>query len=379
MSLPQILLILAGVAVILGGLSWGILHFRGRKAPSKVPCQARQNEITAFIQGALFRQGLSRREVSWERRGGVVSFTLKTGEHTFHGLYTTLQRELNRKFKGIHLVKQGRKTFLIRCGKRTTHRIAYIPPPAAVTYSPEKPSPKPKHEEKLPPPGKKEKAVKVAIVIDDIGNDLTLARELLNLPAPITLSIFPYAPHSKEIAREAREKGYDILMHVPMEPEGYPGKGKDPGPGALYVTMTPDELIQQLNKDLDQIPEICGINNHMGSRFTSHREGMKVVMKVLKARKKFFLDSRTSAQSVGFQVARENGIPTIKRDIFLDNTRDVKKIQEQLDRLVEDAKRRGYAVGIGHPHRATYLALKKAIPEYQKEGIKFVFVSSLVR
>ncbi len=385
LTLKHIILILSGLALLVVAISWGVLHYHAKRVPQKLSCHAHQKEITTLILSTLFQEGVSRQEVTWKNHGSKTTFTLKTKKEKFRKVYATLQKELPRKYKGIHLKKKGHGTLIILCGKQTTHRLAFIPPSQPqITYpkvEQHKPV-KPKHV--TPPtipatPKKTGKKVKVAIVIDDIGNDLSIARDLLSLPVPVTLSIFPFAPHSKEIAKEATEKGHEILMHLPMEPEGYPGDGKDPGPGALYVKMTPEEIMNQLNKDLDQIPEICGINNHMGSRFTSYPEGMKAVMEVLKKRKKFFLDSKTASSSIGFKVAREEGIPTIKRDVFLDNVRDVKKIKEQLDRLIEDAKKRGYAVGIGHPHRVTYLALKKVIPQYQKEGIEFVYVSSLVR
>jgi len=379
LTLKHIILILSGLALLVVAISWGVLHYHAGKAPEKPSCRAHQKEITTLILSTLFQEGLSRQEVTWKHQGSKTSFTLKTKKEKFRKVYATLQKELPRKYKGIHIKKKGHETLIILCGRQITHRLAFIPPPQ-VTYPTVEHKPvKPKHVPPPAPPKKTGKKVKVAIVIDDIGNDLSIARDLMNLPAPVTLSIFPFAPHSKEIAKEATAMGHEILMHLPMEPEGYPGDGKDPGPGALYVKMTPEEIVQQLNKDLDQIPEICGINNHMGSRFTSYPEGMKAVMEVLKKRKKFFLDSKTASSSVGFRIAREEGIPTIKRDVFLDNVRDIKKIREQFERLVENAKRRGYAVGIGHPHRVTYLALKKVIPEYQKEGIEFVYVSSLVR
>jgi polysaccharide deacetylase 2 family uncharacterized protein YibQ len=201
----------------------------------------------------------------------------------------------------------------------------------------------------------------------------------MNLPVPVTLSIFPFASHAREIAREAIKRHHVILMHLPMEPDGYPGRGKDPGPGALFVRMSPGEIRRQLITDLNRIPEVCGINNHMGSRFTCDSKGMRVVMKVLKERGKIFLDSRTTAKSVGYALAKELGVPTAKRDVFMDNVRDVRKIRKQLDHLIALAKKRGSAIGIGHPHRATLLALRKALPHYQKEGIDFVYITTLVR
>ena len=380
LTLKHTILILACVALVIAGVSWGILHYRGGKAPLKPSCLKSQKAITTLILSTLFQQGFSQKDVSWKKHGTKIFFTIKASKKKFKHVYARLDRELPQNFKGARLREKGPNTLVISCGRHVTHRLAFIPPPT-VSYPPHKAKQAKPKQLPAPPvsPVKKAKRVKIAIVIDDIGNDLSIARDLLDLPVPITLSIFPYAPYSKEIAKEAKKKGHEVLMHLPMEPEGYPGKGKDPGPGALYVCMKPEDIIRQLNKDLDQIPEISGINNHMGSRFTCSREGMKAVMEVLRKRNKFFLDSRTSAKSIGYQVARESGIPTIRRDVFLDNSRDVKKIREQFDLLVEKAKKRGYAVGIGHPHRATYLALKRAIEDYRDKGIEFVFVSSLAR
>ena len=307
-------------------------------------------------------------------------FKIEAGAREGHEAYKVLAEKLVRRFKGVTVRKGSHGVIRVSCGGRVSHRLVFIPPAF----------PLPRGEKKVkgtvPPIGpsvapikpRKGKTVKVALVIDDIGNDRAIAKKLLDLPIPITLSIFPFAPYSREIAKEALAKRHVILMHLPMEPIGYPGKGKDPGPGALYVRMSPEEIKKQLNADLDRIPEVSGINNHMGSRFTCDSEGMRAVMVVLKQRKKIFLDSRTIAGSVGYETAKEVGIPTARRDVFLDNTRDVATIRRQLDHLVAIAKKRGTAIGIGHPHRATYLALKKAIPEYLKEGVEFVYITSLV-
>jgi len=376
-SLKQIIFVIAGLAILLMAVSWGIIYYQGRKAPVRLSCLHNQKEVTTDIFGVLFREGLSRQSVKWKSHGHVISFTIKSGRRKAQEVYVGLVKNLGPKYKGLRLKKNRHGTIRIFCGKRETHQLTFALP--AVSY----PAAETKPLTHVPPVARarlpKVKAVKVAIVIDDIGYDLSIARNFLDLPVPVTLSVFPYAPHSKEIVREAQNKRHEVMMHLPMEPEGYPGKGKDPGPGALYVKMSPPEIVRQINSDLDRIPEVCGVNNHMGSRFTCDPKGVKVLMETLKKRKKFFLDSRTSTKSVGFKIAEEEGIPTVKRDVFLDNVRDVKKIRLQLDHLVERAKKKGYGVGIGHTHSATYLALKKAIPDYQKEGVEFVFISSLVR
>lgn len=377
-SKKKIFAVTAILVALAVAVSWGTLHYyKGKKGLVKHSCLHRQGEVTMIILGVLFQEGFSRNNVTWQSHGIETVFTLKAGEKKAQKVYRALIRKLRYRYRNLKIRKNDHDVIRVYCGKRVTHRFTFIKPSAFIPYAEGRPEKKIVPMAPVKPAG--EKVVKVAIVIDDIGNDLSIARDLLNLPVPVTLSIFPFAPYSREIAREARTKKHEILMHLPMEPEGYPGKGKDPGPGALYVKMCRKEVERQLMADLDRIPEVCGINNHMGSRFTCDPEGMRAVMEVLKKRKKIFLDSRTIAKSIGFKIAREAGIPTVSRDVFLDNTRDVKKVKQQLDHLVEIARKKGYGIGIGHPHRATYLALKKAIPEYRKAGVKFVYITSLTR
>ena len=324
-----------------------------------------------MILGLLFKEGYSHQELVWRTHGGETIISLKSRRARTKKIQHALATILGSRYRHLKVVQGGRNELYIYCGEILTHKLAIL-------------RLKGRKEVRVIPSrvGKKKpstKGVKVAIVIDDIGYNLHIARELLNLPVPITLSIFPYAPHAREIAREAQEKKHVILMHLPMEPEGYPEKGKDPGPGALYVKMSVEEIKKQLETDLNRIPWVCGINNHMGSRFTCDMKGMRAVMEVLKERGKIFLDSRTIAGTVGYKLAKKFGVPTASRDIFLDNVRDVKKIKKQLDHLVAIAKRKGSAIGIGHPHRATVIVLKKLIPEYMRSGITFVYINALTR
>ncbi len=378
-----IFLIVAIIAA--AAVSYGIYRYtQVRREAIRRSCLHHHRDMTTYVLGLLFQEGFTRRSVAWRNHNGVTILSVRGGARAQQEVYGLLSEKLAHRYGNVRVRKGRHGGILISCGGRVTHRFVFIKRPVTAPYAEIKPKAKVPVQAPVPPaaatikPSKKGKGVRVAIVIDDIGNDLPIARELLNLPVPITLSIFPLAPYSKEIAREALLKKHVILMHLPMEPEGYPGKGKDPGPGALYVKMRPDEIRKQLLADLELIPQVCGINNHMGSRFTCDAEGMKTVMEVLKEKGKIFLDSRTIAASVGYKIARQAGVPTAKRDVFLDNVRDVKRIREQLDRLIAIAKKRGTAIGIGHPHRATYLALKKAIPEYLKDGVKFVYITALV-
>ncbi len=149
----------------------------------------------------------------------------------------------------------------------------------------------------MPLPPRPGKLPWIAIIIDDIGYDAQIAEKFIGLNAAITLSILPHSPHQREIVRMAREKGLDLMLHLPMEPLEYPAV--NPGPGALMSAMTPDALIRQLNDDLDAVPYIKGVNNHMGSRLTASSDQMNQILSSIKKRDLFFIDSRTTTEQPG--------------------------------------------------------------------------------
>lgn len=161
---------------------------------------------------------------------------------------------------------------------------------------------------------------KVAIIIDDIGYDRKTAAKLLSLNVALTFSVLPQSPFGKGIVKKAREKGIEIMLHLPLEPLEYPSV--KPGPGAIYTEMTPDRLISQLNQNLEEFPFVVGVNNHMGSRITSNSSQMYQIHSVLKKKELFFVDSFTNIDSLCGSTARLLNIPFAKRDVFLDHTQE---------------------------------------------------------
>jgi polysaccharide deacetylase 2 family uncharacterized protein YibQ len=214
---------------------------------------------------------------------------------------------------------------------------------------------------------------RIAIVVDDLGSDSRVAEEILRLDAPLTFSIFPLQPSSRRIAHKAHAEGREIILHLPMEPRGYPLK--DPGKGALFVSMDEKELLRQLRKDLEAVPFITGVNNHMGSRFMEQGEKVRLVLSELKQRKLFFLDSRTTSKSQGYPIAQELDLRADTRDLFLDNESDVGYTKLQLQQLIRIARDHGSAIGICHPYPSTITALKEMIPQIKAEGIQIVPLS----
>jgi polysaccharide deacetylase 2 family uncharacterized protein YibQ len=217
---------------------------------------------------------------------------------------------------------------------------------------------------------------KIAIVIDDLGGETSISQELLRWDLPVTFSILPFTPHAKTLALEAQRKGKEIILHLPMEPHEYP-KIK-PGEGALLQEMNEEELLHQLSKDIEAIPYIKGVSNHMGSRLMEDPKKMRIILSELKRQGLFFLDSRTTPQTVGLQTAKSLGLRATERTIFLDNSPNEDDVRKQLEQLIHLSLSKGKAIGIGHPHPSTIKSLKEMIPKMQEQGIEIVPLSTLL-
>jgi hypothetical protein len=233
----------------------------------------------------------------------------------------------------------------------------------------------PSPPKKAVPPKKTNTIPRIAIIIDDIGYSKHLAMGLFNIDKNITFSILPFSPAGTQLAHRLSAKGAELMLHLPMEPTQYPKV--NPGPGALLSSMSPDELLTQLRKDIQAVPGTVGANNHMGSRLTADSDKMNQIFTVLKQKNLFFIDSRTSVESKGEQSARMFQLKFSHRDVFLDNFQDVEYISGQIKKLIKQAKAHGSAIGIGHPHQATLDALKRELPKL-KGKVKLVPASKLV-
>jgi polysaccharide deacetylase 2 family uncharacterized protein YibQ len=259
--------------------------------------------------------------------------------------------------------------------KQTTKPSPPKEKPAFEIY-PKEPVPIEKPTTIEPKPLPKKKLPRVVIIIDDLGYDRKIAEKFLELDAPFTFSLLPYSPFQKKIARLAREKGLEIMLHLPMEPIEYPAV--KPGPGTLLSAMSPDQLINQLEKDLDTLPSIKGVNNHMGSKLTAESTPMYQVFSILKKRGLFFIDSRTSKNTLCKPSARLFKVPFAQRDVFLDHRQEPDFIRKQIKELINIARRQGEALGIAHPHWTTYRVLKEMLPELEK-NVQLVPASKIVR
>lgn len=221
---------------------------------------------------------------------------------------------------------------------------------------------------------------RVAIIIDDFGYSLSPhVKELLELDHPITVAILPKRHYTTEIGILAELAEKEVILHLPMEPHGYPGKGKDPGPGAIFCNLSQEEIRKRVREYLEGLPQAVGLNNHMGSKATENRQVMSTVLDKAKRRGLYFVDSLTSSRSVAFKLAREKGIRSASRDIFLDNKDDPVYISNQFDKLILKAKEEGRAIGIGHVYfKSTLEVLKERLPQLKEEGVELVFASEIV-
>jgi polysaccharide deacetylase 2 family uncharacterized protein YibQ len=217
---------------------------------------------------------------------------------------------------------------------------------------------------------------RIALIIDDLGVDKKRSWRTIALKGPLTLSFLAYAGDLPQMAQAARRAGHELMVHVPMEPMS---AAENMGPNGLAAGLGRDEVLRRLRWDLGRFDGYVGINNHMGSRFTSDAASMTLVMEELKTRGLLFVDSRTTAATAGADVARRLGVPSAARDVFLDNEADAPAIGERLAHLERVAREHGTAIAIGHPHDATIDALARWIATLPRKGLVLVPVSDIVR
>jgi hypothetical protein len=239
-----------------------------------------------------------------------------------------------------------------------------------------RPAPQPEPVRQEPSPWAEPPLAKLAIVIDDFGLDKEIAKKFLDLPLSITFSVLPHQPHSKEIAQLVHSRRRQVMLHLPMEPQGYP-KTK-PGAGSLLLTMSSSRIKETISASLESHPHVAGVNNHMGSKFTEDEGSMRIVMKELTHRKLFFLDSFTSPKSVGYSLAKEFKIPAGRRDIFLDHEISETAIRAQLKKAIRKARVEGSAIAIGHPHEATLRVLASEAQRFKEEKVAVVPAGELM-
>lgn len=205
---------------------------------------------------------------------------------------------------------------------------------------------------------------KVALIIDDIGYQFEIGKQLLELPLEFTFSFLPFAPYTKQLEEIAYNKGKTVFLHLPLEPQS---ADFNPGPGALKLADSPELQREKFQQCLAEVPHAVGVNNHMGSLYTEDTIAMERIMVELSNRSLIFVDSYTTSASVGLARARAHGIKSARRNVFLDNKLSKDHICGQLGKLVKIAIESGVGIGIAHPHATTLEALKSCGPIYESE------------
>ena len=258
--------------------------------------------------------------------------------------------------------------FLGGCGKIKSAVQSLFHTNRASTNHPLAPAPHPSPQQIASGP-------RLAIILDDVGGDFGSAEAIFTLQYPLTLSVLPNHPHSTQIAEQAHRRGYQVMLHLPMESlANETPEGQELRPG-----MSSAEISQTLDSMLTSVPYAAGVNNHQGSLATSNPQLMAALMPVLRSHHLFFIDSRTTAASVAYHAAQSAGIAAAFRNVpFLDDVQEVRAIGRQLELAAKDAREKGQAIAIGHPHPATLRALSEFLPQAEAQGIRLVHASDLV-
>lgn len=215
---------------------------------------------------------------------------------------------------------------------------------------------------------------RIAIIIDDLGYQRTLGERAIALDPAITLAVIPRSPHAGRLARKATREGREVMIHLPMSASF----SSLLDPGGIQPGMAPEEIAAVVREAFELVPGARGLNNHMGSEITADAESMHWLMHELASHQVFFIDSRTTADSVAESTAVKHGLPTAGRDVFLDNEREVLDINTQFNTLLRIARSRGHAIAIGHPYPETLAYLENIIPLLAEAGFKLVPVSELL-
>lgn len=230
-------------------------------------------------------------------------------------------------------------------------------------------------EEKAAP---EEEKNKVAIIIDDMGYSLRAIKEIIAIGKPLTTAVIPFSPLAKETAQIAHQNGLEVILHLPLESINHQGQNNWTE-GMIYSEMSREEVIEAVNRSLEQVPHAIGVNNHMGSKITANEILMRIILERLKEKDLFFIDSRTTSHSVAYKTAQSLGIPSAYRKVFLDTENEEDIIRHKLIELFQKAQKEGWALGICHPTAETLKVLKENFHLVDKYDLEPVFASQIVK
>ncbi len=292
------------------------------------------------------------------------------------GMQADLMAEASRRGATVTIEKGAEPRIRIDLGTEAFEILpSVVPATPTVTPTPVRPSPTPTPTPRPPLPPDARGVL--AILLDDGGQTMNLVSRVAALPRAVGVAVLPFLPKSSETAVVLDRAGHEIWLHLPMEPTGYPAT--KPGPGAVLVSMSEDEVRMTVRSALNNVPHVVGVNNHMGSRATANLRTMTWVMQEIGARGLAFIDSRTTVETVAETAARAQGVPTGRRHVFLDNERTAVAVRRQLDEAVYRARATGSAIAIGHMAPVTVSVLEEELPGIERRSVTLIPPSKATR
>ncbi|MBN2409778.1 MAG: divergent polysaccharide deacetylase family protein [Candidatus Aminicenantes bacterium] len=349
-------------------------YFFSAREPRAEPPSAARPFLAESVRLFLDASGLppgSVRELQDE--DGSPLFIVQLSAENYAGLEPLLEEALRDNQAVFDKDKkeiEGWTTYSWRIARDEKDRLA-------LAFSFPRPTPSAEKKPREPVPAAPAERL-VAIIIDDMGNSLETLKEICNLGQPITISVLPQSDYAEETARIAHENGLEVMLHLPGESLNHQ-EGNDSTPGLIRSGMSPEEIQALVEESIARVPHIQGVNNHMGSKITQEEAVMRPILETLKRRDLFFVDSRTTADSIAFDLAREMGLRCACRHIFLDASVGVDYSKRQMSGLIRLSQRTGRAVGIAHPFPETLQALRESLPLLAGHKVKPVFISEIIR
>ncbi|MDI6848470.1 MAG: divergent polysaccharide deacetylase family protein [Candidatus Saccharicenans sp.] len=336
--------------------------------------------LSEFLRQQLAQLGLPPEAITEEKTDEGLSFiSARTTARDYRRFKNDLLAALKKKKirSGLKEEKTGSgemvATFELRQNSRTRGWLVLrypLPVHAGKTARPEPAI--------AAPPEKKVVDRLVAVVIDDLGEDLNFLKELINLKVPLTVAILPDTSLARESAELAVKNGLEVIIHLPLEAfnNHLTSGGAE---GLITTSMSPQEIRSILERDLSLLPQARGLNNHMGSKATSSQALMEIIISFLQEKNLYFLDSKTSPRSVAYELALQKKVPAAARQVFLDADEDRSRVKDRLLELFNLARKNGQAIGIGHPFPETLEALRYYLPRAGEFGLRLAPVSALVK
>jgi len=353
---PVFLGLLIALSAFIGMLLFSRIPSPEEVAPTpQIVKEISLTDLRVEVESLLWRLGLKPEDVNQQPSEGVLDLRVK-GDFPDEQQVVGFDERLQALSTQLRVESYPpRRELRVFSGPALTVRLRFLAP----SLQPADPGPA------------------VTIIMDDIGRSLDKVRRVLALEQPVTLAILPSTPYAQRSAELAHDEGREVMVHIPMEPQGYPAI--EPGRDALLLEHSAWEIERRLKDMFQRIPYAVGGNNHMGSRYTEYDAGMRSVGEFLRERGFLFVDSRTTGKTLAEQTMQELGVPSVSRDVFLDNNQDVELIRREIRRLATLSKRYGLAVGICHPHPETIEALQLELPQLAHEGVRFVSITEAVR